>query len=150
MNKKDEQALKGGLAALFGGASAETNQADGQVTEIDNNDVEATQKDEADIIQTIENDRLRDALEAKRNIKRGRPRKDVPVISKANGYGRVCNVVNLEKMDKLREIAFRETLTIKQVVEAAFDLAIEKYEKKHGEIVPRPDVWKKDASTLFK
>lgn len=144
MNKKDEEALKGGLAALFGGASAETNQADEQVTETSIND------DEADIIQTIEDDRLRDALEAKRNIKRGRPRKDVPVISKANGYGRVCNVVNLEKMDKLREIAFRETLTIKQVVEAAFDLAIEKYEKKHGEIVPRPDVWKKDASTLFK
>lgn len=144
MNKKDEEALKGGLAALFGGASAETNQADEQVTEASIND------DEADIIQTIEDDRLRDALEAKRNIKRGRPRKDVPVISKANGYGRVCNVVNLEKMDKLREIAFRETLTIKQVVEAAFDLAIEKYEKKHGEIVPRPDVWKKDASTLFK
>lgn len=144
MNKKDEEALKGGLAALFGGASAETNQADEQVTETSIND------NEADIIQTIEDDRLRDALEAKRNIKRGRPRKDVPVISKANGYGRVCNVVNLEKMDKLREIAFRETLTIKQVVEAAFDLAIEKYEKKHGEIVPRPDVWKKDASTLFK
>ena len=149
MNKKNEEALRGGLAALFGAVSEETNQADEQVTETSSNN-EVANKDEVDIIQTIEDNRLRDALAAKRNIKRGRPRKDVPIISKASGYGRVCNVVNLKKMDKLREIAFRETLTIKQVVEAAFDLAIENYEKKHGEIVPRPDVWKKDASTLFK
>jgi len=50
-------------------------------------------------------------------------------------YGRMCAIVNNQKMNKLRQIASNEGLSIKAVLEAAMELAIEKYEAKHGEIV---------------
>lgn len=50
-------------------------------------------------------------------------------------YGRLCAIVNTRKMNKLRQIASVEGLSIKAVLEAAMDLAIEAYESKHGEVV---------------
>lgn len=101
------------------------------------------------LIDQIGDEELRTALRAKR-FAGGRPRKGTSHTSKEDGYGRVCIVANTEKMDKIREMAFRETLTIKEVMEAAMDLAIQTYEKKHGKLNPNPDNWKGgDVSKLF-
>ena len=64
-------------------------------------------------------------------------------------YGRLCAVVNVEKMDKMRAIAEMEGLQIKDVLEAAMDLAIQRYEKKHGEIQLNAKKEKKSAKGLF-
>ena len=47
---------------------------------------------------------------------------------------RFCTIVKTEQMKKLRIIAKREGLQIKDVVEAAFGKAITAYERKHGKI----------------
>lgn len=63
----------------------------------------------------------------------GRPRKD----EKPNDIGlemRTSLIVNKENYDKIREIALQESLTLKEVVNFAFELAIEKYEEKNGKI----------------
>ena len=47
---------------------------------------------------------------------------------------RFCTIVDCEQLRKIRIIAARENLQIKEVVNAAFDLAIGEYEKIHGKI----------------
>ena len=58
---------------------------------------------------------------------------------------RFCTIVNSDILHKIRLIATREGLQIKDVVNAAFVRAIMSYEEKHGEIVER----NRDASNLF-
>lgn len=63
----------------------------------------------------------------------GRPRKG----EKPNDIGlemRTSLIVNKENYDKIREIALTESLTLKEVVNFSFELAIEKYEEKNGKI----------------
>lgn len=86
--------------------------------------------------EALENEEtLRAALRSKR-FAGGRPKKGETRVSQTRGYGRTCIVANEEKMDKIREIAFRETLTIKQIFEGMMDNLIANYEAKHGEIIP--------------
>lgn len=74
-----------------------------------------------------------------------------PGESSAKEYGRLCAIVNTRKMNKLRQIASVEGLSIKAVLEAAMDLAIEAYESKHGEVVIPSKVDNVDAHTnVFK
>lgn len=85
---------------------------------------------------------LRDALRQRRIQTRGRIRKDLESVPRTtDDYSRATSIVNTHKMNQLREIAFRETLTIKEVIENAFDLAIDDYEAKHGPLVPQPEKW---------
>lgn len=50
---------------------------------------------------------------------------------------RTCMLLDKEQYDKIREIALRETMTIKDLTHIMFQLAIDQYEKKHGVVVPR-------------
>ena len=50
---------------------------------------------------------------------------------------RTCMLLDKELYDKIREIALRETMTIKDLTHMMFQLAIDQYEKKHGVVVPR-------------
>lgn len=59
---------------------------------------------------------------------------------------RFCTIVKTEQMKKLRIIAKREGLQIKDVVEAAFGKAITAYERKHGKI---EEDSKKNLKDLF-
>ena len=54
----------------------------------------------------------------------------------------------MEKWAKIKEIAFIETLTMKEIVELALDMVIERYESKHGTITPIKDR-KKDINEIF-
>jgi regulator of PEP synthase PpsR (kinase-PPPase family) len=49
-------------------------------------------------------------------------------------YGRICTIANLELMDKLRAIARKENMPIKDVLEAAMQLAVSSYEAKNGKV----------------
>lgn len=141
MSKKDD--LKGGLSALLGGAPRHL-------------DVEPVgepyqRTDEPQQLEsTIKDEELRAALEARRKLGRGRPRTAADGHGKrSDGYSRTSLIVNEAKYAKVKEIAFRETLTTKEIVEAALDLLIEKYESAHGEVVPNPERYKGDVSKLF-
>ena len=55
----------------------------------------------------------------------------------------------MEKWAKVKEIAFIETLTLKEIVELALDMVIDKYESKHGEVTPQPERQRKDIHDIF-
>lgn len=59
---------------------------------------------------------------------------------------RLCTIVNSELVKKIRILASIEGLTIRNVVEAAFQKAISSYELKHGEL---PAEHKKNLKDLF-
>lgn len=106
MAKKDET-LRGGLNTLFNG-----------------NDNRRTK-----LLNTIEDEELKEML-INRKTKPGRPRKAVELQS------RTSVVMSNDKHQKLRNIAARENLTIKEIIELAISWAIERYEAKHGVITP--------------
>lgn len=51
------------------------------------------------------------------------------------GEIRTSFMLNRNQYDKVREIAIREGITIKELVYSMLELAIEKYERKHGQVV---------------
>lgn len=82
-----------------------------------------------------------------RNRKRGRPLKWTKTDAnghtiREDGYKRTSMIVNVELNAKLKEIAFRSGVTEKEVLEQAMRLAIDKYEKKNGVVVPNPSAYK--------
>ena len=156
MSKKENE-LRGGLNALFGGNSSQNQreplqEPDG-TTESSSPQMEVeqtTEEDEQDLINSVEDEALREALRKKRMDGRGRPRKDHDKSgSLTNGYSRTSLILNTAKQAKIKEIAFRETLTMKEIFEAALDMLIEKYEAKHGEVVPRPEKYKGNIKDIF-
>lgn len=62
------------------------------------------------------------------------------------GEERLCTIVSSEKIKKLRIIATREGLQLKNVLDAAFAKAIGSYERKHGKI---EEDAKKSTKDLF-
>ena len=106
---------------------------------------------------TIKDEQLKQALQDREQLKArlrskryagGRPKKGEVRESKTLGYGRTCIVIHEAKMDKIREIALREGLTIKEVFEGMMDNLITRYEAKHGEITPTDH--SVDVTKLFK
>jgi hypothetical protein len=79
---------------------------------------------------------------AKGNTSRSKQKKH----EQENGEERFCTIVSAEAVKKLRIIATREGLQIKDVVDAAFTKAIASYERKHGKIEDKP---KKNTADLF-
>ena len=72
---------------------------------------------------------------SKGNILSNHSRNDVKRQTKENGAEeRFCTIVSSELLHKIRVIAKRERLQIKEVVNAAFEKAISSYERKHGTI----------------
>lgn len=67
-------------------------------------------------------------------------------LEKERQEERFCTIVNSDLLKKVRIIATREGLQIKDVVEAAFVKAISNYERKHGKIEEDP---KKNIKDLF-
>lgn len=151
MAKKD---LGGGLDALFN----RTDQVQEQVSLVEDIEIKTseflqestTSEDENDLINSVEDEHLRAALRAKRMDGRGRPRKNTDATGKrTDGYSRTSLILNDEKVSKIKEIAFRETLTMKEIFEFALDKIIAEYESKNGEVVPRPERYKGDINKVF-
>ena len=160
MAKKD---LKGGVANLFSGAdqsvaqqTASTGEAKPEPTEGGSSTMEeepTTAQDETDLINSIEDEELRKELQRrlqqKRMTGRGRPRKNDQLGRRMDGYDRTSLIIPVEKWAKVKEIAFRETLTLKEIIELALDIVIERYESKHGEVVIQSNRPKKDINEIF-
>lgn len=62
---------------------------------------------------------------------RRKARKNKPSVNKEE---RFCTIVSSDLLHKIRLIASREGLQIKNVVNAAFEKAVKSYERKHGVI----------------
>lgn len=62
-------------------------------------------------------------------------------------YGRMCAVVNIELQRKLQEIAHRNSLSFKEVLEQAMSKAVAAYEEKNGVILLSDGA--KDSKELF-
>lgn len=143
MSKKDE--LRGGLQALFGERKP-IDEAKPVTTGEEPTAASGTGK----LIDTIEDEELRAALHKKRMEGRGRPRKNTDERgNRTDGYCRTTLIVSEEKIAKIREIGFRETLTMKEIIDTALDIVIERYETKHGEIKPQLSKYRGDAKKLF-
>lgn len=112
-----------------------------------------TLEDETDLINTIEDEELKkelqERLRRKRMVGRGRPRKNDQLGRRTDGYDRTSLIIPVEKWAKVKEIAFIETLTLKEIVELALDMVIDRYEQKHGEVKPQRQRPKKDISEIF-
>ena len=164
---KREDKLRGGLDALLGGrrtAPAPTNERSAEeayqeellLLEKEQAPAdgagameEATPQEEEELINSIQDEALRQKLIERRNRKRGRPRKGAAYRAKQDEiYIRSCWVMRRDQMAKLKEMSFRETLTLREIMAQIVGEAIEAYEKKHGEIIPQEH--RGDASRLFK
>jgi len=76
--------------------------------------------------------------------KRGRPKTSTRDITKSSQEGtkeketRATFIVNEDLLDKLKAIAYWDRKLIKEVVDTALQDAVDKYEKKNGDIKPIP------------
>ena len=76
--------------------------------------------------------------------KRGRPVTQTKEITKSSQEGtkeketRATFIVNEDLLDKLKAIAYWDRKLIKEVVDTALQDAVDKYEKKNGDIKPIP------------
>ena len=76
--------------------------------------------------------------------KRGRPVTQTKEITKSSQEGtkenetRATFIVNEELLDKLKAIAYWERKLIKEVINSALQEAVDRYEKKNGDINPIP------------
>lgn len=153
----NKEQLKKGIAQILSTASVEVtrsrNERDheqhGAASSISQ---EPITQDERDLLNSVEDAEFRKELErrliAKRLIGRGRPRKNDIEGRRMDGYDRTSVIINKEKWAKVKEIALRETLTIKEIMDATLDIVIQKYEDKHGTVVPQQRE-KKDASSIL-
>lgn len=103
---------------------------------------EITPQDLRELFLSIEDDALREQLKRRLYLKRlegaGRPCKSDLHGRKGDGYGRTTLIINLAKWEKIKEISLRETMLLKDIMEQAMDIVIERYEAKHGEVKVQP------------
>ena len=112
-NKKNQ--LKGGISAMFGEGQAPVTSS---ISEEEYAEMERRQSE-------------------RRFFMTGRRRNGDPRELITRNDVRTCMLLDKEQYDKIREIALRETMTIKDLTHMMFQLAIDQYEKKHGVVVPR-------------
>lgn len=159
----DKKKLRNAISGIVADPTPETTAQTGQTTgkpeetapkvEASTSTMEVeptTEQDEADLISSIEDERLREALRAKRMDGRGRPRKNTDKNGKrTDGYSRTSLIVNDELWAKIKEVAFRETLTMKEIVDLALHMVVDRYEAKHGTIEPQPQKYTKNINEIF-
>lgn len=116
--------IRSGVATLFGEPASQPQQPE---------ETPIAHKAE-DLIETVQDKELKQALRKRQLDGRGRPKRGRPHDSKTDGYGTVCVKANLEKWAKLEYISLHETLQKKEVLELALDMLIEKYESEKGKI----------------
>lgn len=121
---KDDKSAKVGLSGLFG---TRTNP---ETTTAPKTTPETTREE---ILQTLSpetREELKKEVQRRQYLKAGRPPKSEG--RKKADYTRMTFIVSPEKQTRLREIALREGLFIKEILERGIDLVIEEYERKEG------------------
>lgn len=115
-----EEQFKGGKSTMFGDGSQPAPQA-----------VQPTEEEYAI---------LEERQAQRRTFLTGRRRKDETREPATKDDMRTSMLVNKHQYAIVREIALREGMTIKDLVLAMFQLAIERYEEKHGKVEVRKPV----------
>ena len=121
-NRKDQ--LKGGISAMFGDGQPTTPQPK-VITEDQYAELERRQSD-------------------RRYFMTGRRRNDDTTELLTKNDVRTSMILDKDQYELLKEIALREAMTIKDLAFAMFKLGIEMYEKKHGKVVLRAGVPKRE------
>lgn len=133
MAKKDDK-LALGLGKLLGTPAKKPAVEVATSTVADTSTVENEPAKE-DIIDSVQDEELREALRKRQLEGRGKPKKGRPHDSRTEGYGTICVKANLEKWEKIKYISLQETLQIKEVLELALDKIIAEYEEEKGTIL---------------
>ena len=77
----------------------------------------------------------------------GRKVQDNPNLKITQNDVRTSIILDKGQYDLIKEIALRETMTIKDLMFAMFQLAIDRYEQKNGKVIIRSE--QKTAKDLF-
>ena len=115
-----EEQLKGGKSTMFGDGSQPAPQA-----------IQPTEEEYAI---------LEERQAQRRTYLTGRRRKDETRELASKDDMRTSMLLNKHQYAIVREIALREGMTIKDLIYAMFQLAIERYEEKHGKVEVRKPV----------
>lgn len=114
MSSRKEQ-LKGGITAMFG----ETQEPAPQPQEITEEQYQQLERKQSE----------------RRFFLTGRKRTPEECVTRNDV--RTTIVLDQDQYDIIKEIALRETMTIKDLLYAMFQLGIERYEKRHGKVIVR-------------
>lgn len=123
---KDTKTAKEGLSSLFGKPTT----ASGDVS------IEKTDLSSKEEIEETLGEETREALkrevERRKYLKAGRPPKGTS--SPYPQSSRMTFLLSPEKQEKIREIALRKGLFIKEVLDRGIDLVIEEFEREEGKL----------------
>lgn len=117
---QDVQTAKVGLSGLFGNTSHP-----GGLSPLEDTPLNTREEIEETLGEETK-EALQKEIQRRQYLKAGRPPKGTP---KSPDYIRMTFLVSPEKQDKLREIALRKGLFIKEVLDRGIDLVISEYEK---------------------
>ena len=124
-NRKDQ--LKGGINAMFGETQTPAP-APREITEEQYTQMERKQSE-------------------RRFFMTGRKVQDNPSLKITQNDVRTSMILDKDQYNIIKEIALRETMTIKDLMFAMFQLAIDRYEQKNGKVIIRSE--QKTAKDLF-
>lgn len=89
-----------------------------------------------ELIDSLSDDESKTAL-LKRKVKRQQDGRGRPKNENSDKETRMTFVVNKEQLEKIREIGYRNTLFVKEILFEALDRFIKDYEEKYGEVIPQ-------------
>lgn len=128
---KDENIAKVGLSGLFGTGKPQPTRP---TPEEGLTSTKETDLSPEELLDTLKDDETKQALlnEVKRRqyLKAGRPFKGED--RETGKYVRMTFLISPEKQERLREIALKEGLFIKEVLERGIDMVIAEYDNKEG------------------
>ena len=128
---KDENIAKVGLSGLFGTGKPQPTRP---TPEEGLTSTKETDLSPEELLETLKDDETKQALlnEVKRRqyLKDGRPFKGED--RETGKYVRMTFLISPEKQERLREIALKEGLFIKEVLERGIDMVIAEYDNKEG------------------
>ena len=128
---KDENIAKVGLSGLFGTGKPQPTRP---TPEEGLTSTKETDLSPEELLDTLKDDETKQALlnEVKRRqyLKAGRPFKGED--RETGKYVRMTFLISPEKQERLREIALKEGLFIKEVLEIGIDMVIAEYDNKEG------------------
>jgi len=125
---KNDKTAKMGLSGLLGGHNVGTDKNEEGLTF--ERGRELSKEEILDSMSNETRESLQKEIQRRQYLKAGRPPKGSDLKTKE--YTRMTFLVSPEKQDKLRTIALKKGLFLKEVLDRAIDLVIEEFDKEDG------------------
>ena len=119
---KDDKSAKVGLSGLFG------TRNNPETAPVPKTNPETAREEILQSLSPETREELQREVQRRQYLKAGRPPKSEG--RKAPDYTRMTFIISPEKQTRLREIALREGLFIKEMLDRGIDLVIKEYERK--------------------